>query len=80
MAIYKLTGNNERLERLEATAFGQEKILERQDLQRILRDQPEALEEGLFIIAEEFGNWEGADRRIDLLGSRRYRATGGNRT
>ncbi len=68
MAIYKLTGNNERLERLEATAFGQEKILERQDLQRILRDQPEALEEGLFIIAEEFGNWEGADRRIDLLG------------
>ena len=35
---------------------------------RMLRDQPEILEEGLFIITEEFSNWEGSGRSIDLLG------------
>ena len=43
-------------------------MLERADLQRILRDQPDVLEEGLLIIAEEFGDWEDSNRRIDLLG------------
>ena len=42
--------------------------MERADLQRILRDQPEVLEEGLLIIAEEFGDWQDSNRRIDLLG------------
>ena len=43
-------------------------MLERADLQLILRDQPDVLEEGLLIIAEEFGDWEDSNRRIDLLG------------
>ena len=42
--------------------------MERRDLQRMLRDQPEVLEKGLLIIAEEFGDWQDSNRRIDLLG------------
>ena len=67
MAIYKMVGDKERLDPIATTSFGQEGVLERSDLQRILRDQPEILEDGLFIIAEEFGNWQDSSRRIDLL-------------
>ncbi len=68
MAIYKIVGDKGRLDRLAQTTFGQEGVLERADLQRMLRDQPEALEEKLLIIAEEFGDWRDSNRRIDLLG------------
>ena len=68
MAIYKMVGDKERLVGIEATSFGQQGVLERADLQRILRDQPDVLEEGLLIISEEFGNWQDSNRRIDLLG------------
>ena len=67
MAIYKMVGDKERLDKVAPTSFGQEGVLERSDLQRILRDQPEVLEEGLLIISEEFGNWQDSNRRIDLL-------------
>ena len=67
MAIYKMVGDKETLEEIPATSFGQEGVLERADLQRILRDKPEVLEDGLLIISEEFGNWEDSNRRIDLL-------------
>ena len=68
MPIYKMAGDKERLDKIAPTTFGQEGVLERADLQRILRDQPDVLEEGLLIISEEFGNWEDSSRRIDLLG------------
>lgn len=68
MAIYKMVGDKDRLDKVEPTSFGQEGVLERSDLQRILRDQPEVLEEGLLIISEEFANWQDSNRRIDLLG------------
>jgi hypothetical protein len=42
-------------------------MYERQDLQRLLRDQVSALGEDLLVVAEEFGSWEDARRRIDLL-------------
>ncbi len=48
---------------IKRTEFTQEK-----DLQRLLRDKPEAIEQGLFIVAEEYSNWEDSGRRIDLLG------------
>ena len=67
MAIYKMVGDKESLEEIPATSFGQEGVFERTDLQRILRDQPDVLEEGLFVITEEFSNWEGSGRSIDLL-------------
>jgi hypothetical protein len=42
-------------------------LRERQDLQRLLRDDIGVLDQNLLVIAEEFGNWEDARRRIDLL-------------
>ena len=68
MAIYKMVGDKAKLAKVTSTSFGEEGVLERADLQRILRDQPEVLEEGLLIISEEFGNWQDSNRRIDLLG------------
>ena len=68
MAIYKMIGNKEGLEKIKPTSFGQEGVMERADLQRLLRDKPKVLEKGLLIISEEFGNWEDSNRRIDLLG------------
>lgn len=55
------------LTEVETTSFEGAQLRERQDLQRLLRDKPDVLEEGLFVVAEEFGNWEEVNRRIDLL-------------
>ena len=49
------------------TTFGAEGILERRDLQRLLRDQISALDDRLLVVAEEFGDWIDSSRRIDLL-------------
>ena len=68
MAIYRIVGDKEKLDEVDTTSFGQEGVLERADLQRMLRDQPGVLEEGLLIISEEFGDWQDSNRRIDLLG------------
>lgn len=68
MAIYRMMGENKDLVQVPATSFGETGVLERQDLQRILRDKPEILEDGLFILAEEFSYWQGSGRSVDLLG------------
>ena len=68
MAIYKMVNEKERLHKVDQTSFGKEGVLERSDLQRILRDQPYVLEDGLLIISEEFGDWQDSNRKIDLLG------------
>lgn len=68
MAIYKMSTDKQELVKVDPTSFGKQGILERADLQRLLRDRPEVLEEGLLVISEEFGNWQDSNRRIDLLG------------
>ena len=65
MAVYRIT--NSRFEPLAETSFETENLYERYDLQRMLRDRPDLLEEGLFVVAEEYGDWEESNRRIDLL-------------
>lgn len=65
MAIYQIEENG--LVALEETTFQAEGIFERRDLQAFLRDEIEALGQGLFVLAEEYGNWEKSRRRIDLL-------------
>ena len=67
MAIYKMVGDKERLEEVVSIPFGQAKIAEVADLQRILRTLPDVLEDGLLILAKEFSRWQDAKRRIDLL-------------
>ena len=65
MAVYRIT--NRQFEPLAETSFETEKLYERDDLQRMLRDRADLLEEGLFVVAEEYGDWEESNRRIDLL-------------
>ena len=65
MSVYRIT--NEKFEELETTSFEAQGILERSDMQRLLRAQPGVIEEGLFIIAEEYSSWEESNRRVDLL-------------
>jgi hypothetical protein len=65
MPLYEVTG--EGLQQRPPAGFAALEMYERQDLQRLLRDEISALGEDLFVIAEEFGNWSDARRRIDLL-------------
>ena len=64
MPLYRWNSDN--LEAITATTFEAEGLQEA-ELQRLLRDQPDVLEEGLFIVAEEFSNWQESGRSIDLL-------------
>jgi len=66
MAIYEITAD--RLEKVPETSFASEGIKERDDLQRLLREQIDVLVPNTLIISEEFGEWEDSRRRIDLLG------------
>ncbi|MYC30010.1 MAG: hypothetical protein F4X65_07975 [Chloroflexi bacterium] len=65
MPVYRVT--EEAFESLDRTSFEAARLHERGDIQRRLRDQPQILEEGLYILAEEYGDWEESNRRIDLL-------------
>ena len=51
-----------------SSTFANEKILERADLQRLLRARIDAITDDVLIVAEEFGAFADAKRRIDLLG------------
>lgn len=53
---------------LPETRFDLEGVLERSDLQRLLRDRIEILVPDVMVLAEEFGSWDDSRRRIDLLG------------
>lgn len=65
MALYEI--QSEKLSPVPMTTFVAEAILERKHLQRLLRADTAPLGEDLLVIAEEFGNWEDSNRRIDLL-------------
>ena len=65
MPIFQVTSKE--LEAVAETTFGAEGILERKDIQRLLREQISALDERFMVIAEEFGDWLDSSRRIDLL-------------
>ena len=58
---------NEGLARIERTDFASARVKERQDLQRMLRDQIQILDRDLYVVCEEFGQWDTGSRRIDLL-------------
>jgi len=65
MPLYELTVDSFR--QINETSFADLKIKEREDLQRILRSQIDVLGDDLYVITEEFGEWEDSRRRIDLL-------------
>ncbi len=65
MPLYEMTPNEFRP--LNQSSFQDLKVRERGDLQRLLRSQIEVLGDDLFVLSEEFGDWEDSRRRIDLL-------------
>lgn len=66
MAIYELAKDT--LIRVEPTSFEAERLKERQDIQRLLRTNIEAISPDTLVIAEEYGHFVESNRRIDLLG------------
>ena len=74
MALYDITAmkgglpvSGSALVRVEKATFATLGIQERSHLQAALRDRIELIDEQLLVVAEEFGDFEGANRRIDLL-------------
>lgn len=66
MSIYEM--HERTLTPIDQTKFKDANIFERTDLQRMLRDQIDVIASDVLVISEEYGNWEGSSRRIDLLG------------
>lgn len=65
MPLYEIGESG--LARHEQASLADLGLRERQDLQRLIRDEVRVLDDDLLIVAEEFGQWEEARRRIDLL-------------
>lgn len=65
MPIYEI--RQDRLSPVSETSFENERLSERGDIQRLLKEQIECLEDGLMVLAEEFSDWQDSSRRIDLL-------------
>jgi len=51
-----------------SSTFEAERVLERADLQRLLRTHIDAIVDDVLVVSEEFGAFADARRRIDLLG------------
>ncbi|KVX48441.1 hypothetical protein [Burkholderia cepacia] len=67
MALFEIAGDG--LHPIPLGTFGNLGLRERSDIQRAVRAHIEAITPGVRtkVIAEEFGDWAGANRRIDLL-------------
>lgn len=65
MAIYEI--GKDGITSIKETTFSEVNLKERSDLQRLLKKHIEVVAEDVLVIAEEFGEWEGSRRRIDLL-------------
>lgn len=66
MAIYTMSADD--ISEIPAMTFADAKVLERQDLQRLLRRRIDFIAPDTMILTEEYGDWEDSKRRIDLLG------------
>jgi hypothetical protein len=67
MSLYEITG--ESLKPIAQKTFAALGLLERTNIQRAVRTHIAAITPGVktMVLAEEFGDWIGANRRIDLL-------------
>lgn len=65
MPLYEITPKEFRA--ISEASLAELKLKERDDLQRLLRSQIEVLGDDLYVLTEEFGDWEDSKRRIDLL-------------
>lgn len=65
MPIYCVTHSS--LQAGPETTFAEARMMERRDLQHLLKADISVLGQDLIVLAEEFGKFGGANRRIDLL-------------
>lgn len=65
MSLYRITA--EKFEPVQRTTFAAESLLERRDIQRLLKKDISPIGDDLLVFAEEYGEWEDSNRRIDLL-------------
>jgi hypothetical protein len=65
MPLYEMTPTTFRP--VPEASFAAMGIGERSDIQRLLRTQIDVLGDDLYVLTEEFGDWEDSKRRIDLL-------------
>lgn len=65
MPLYEMTSDAFRL--ISQASFADLKVRERDDLQRLLRTQIDVLGDDLYVLSEEFSDWDDSRRRIDLL-------------
>lgn len=65
MGIYTL--ENKRLAVVRPTSFVAESVFERSDLQEAFKKNIDIIAPDCMVIAEEFAEWEGSRKRIDLL-------------
>ncbi len=66
MPVYNIS--TEGIKKVPQTNFQTNGILERNHLQRFLRDKIDIISEDTLIISEEFSDWDDSRKRIDLLG------------
>jgi hypothetical protein len=66
MPLYEMTSDD--IIKIPTTTFEAEQILERADLQRLLKDRIQILAPDVLVVSEEFGGFADVKRRIDLLG------------
>ncbi len=65
MALYEMTTNG--MKTIPLSTFKKKRIKERADLQQILKKEINVLSSDILVVAEEFGDWDDSNRRIDLL-------------
>lgn len=65
MPLFEMTSTTFRP--VPEASFASMGIGERSDIQRLLRTQIDVLGDDLYVLTEEFGDWEDSRRRIDLL-------------
>ena len=70
MSLFEVSSNA--IRELAPVEFAELGLLERADLQRLLRDSISVIAPDTLVISEEFSSWDRSDRRIDLLGVDRY--------
>jgi hypothetical protein len=63
MPIYEVTQKHFR--RIEEGGFAAAGLKERSDIQRLLRTQIDVISDDLYVLAEEFSEWEETKRRLD---------------
>lgn len=66
MAIYNISTSG--ITKIQQSNFHSNGILERDHLQRFLRDEIDIISKDTLIISEEFSDWDDSRKRIDLLG------------